>query len=259
MVDLNRTLLMVADDHCNHGQEIWRVNPDTTAPTASAPEFHPGNGGGGPALRVHFSERVAASLTGASVQVMNAGTGQAVTAGPVRVDYDSSSDTATFTFTAGLPDGNYHLTLPPSGASDPSGNALASAASLDFYLLGGDANRDRKVDFLDLAALAQNYNTSGGKTWADGDFNGDGKVDFLDLAMMAQRYNTGLAAPGAVMATPVSASTFAADWAAVTAAPVETSSAKLDTKKVKPKPVFSVHPMVRPAMTVKKALTSKRK
>src|SRR3954469_13135256 len=120
-----------------------------------------------------------------------------------------------------MADGNYHVTVPVLGASDPSGNALASAASLDFYVMGGDANRDRKVDFLDLAALAQNYNTSGGKTWADGDFNGDGNVDFLDLALLAQRYNTGLAAPGAAMSAPVSTSTFAADWAAVTAsAPV---------------------------------------
>ncbi|MDB5320179.1 MAG: hypothetical protein JWN40_1810 [Phycisphaerales bacterium] len=58
--------------------------------------------------------------------------------------------------------------------------------------LAGDANRDGTVDFLDLAALAQNYNGKSGTDdpWTGGDFNGDGIVDFLDLAAMAQHYNT---------------------------------------------------------------------
>ena len=60
-------------------------------------------------------------------------------------------------------------------------------------LADGDANADGAVDFLDLAALAQNYNTSGTLTWEQGDFNADGSVDFLDLAAMAQNYNTGQA------------------------------------------------------------------
>jgi ELWxxDGT repeat protein len=259
MVDLNRTILMVADDHGDHGQEIWRVNPDMIAPMASVPEFQPGDGGS-PVVRVHFSERVASSLTGGSLQLINVTTGQVVPASAARVDYDSATDTASFTFAGGLSDGNYHLTVPVAGATDASGNALASAASLDFYVLDGDANRDRKVDFLDLAALAQNYNGGGGKTWADGDFNGDGAVDFLDLAMMAQRYNTSLAAPGAaVTAAPVSASTFAADWAALTTAPVAATPVHTDTKKVKSKPVFSIQPVVKPAPSLKKELKPRRK
>jgi ELWxxDGT repeat protein len=259
MVELNRTLLMVADDHGIHGQEIWRVNPDVVAPTASTPEFSPG-GTGGPVVRVHFSERVAASLTGASLQVTNMTTGQIVPPGMARVDYDSASDTASFTFTGGLAEGNYHLTLPVTGATDPSGNALAIAATLDFYVLGGDANRDRKVDFLDLAALAQNYNTAGGKTWADGDFNADGNVDFLDLAMMAQRYNTALPAPGApAAAQPLSTSSFATDWAAVTAAPLTAPVVTPGVKKGKAKPVFSVKPVVKPAPPKKTPPPPRRK
>jgi probable HAF family extracellular repeat protein len=60
-------------------------------------------------------------------------------------------------------------------------------------LADGDANADGAVDFLDLAALAQHYNTSGSLVWEQGDFNGDGSVDFLDLAALAQHYNTGQA------------------------------------------------------------------
>ncbi|MDB5319304.1 MAG: Extracellular serine protease precursor [Phycisphaerales bacterium] len=78
--------------------------------------------------------------------------------------------------------------------------------------LPGDANLDGKVDFLDLARLAQSYNsTVSGTTdswWLKGDFTYDGKVDFLDLARLAQNYNTSAlpAAPGEFSAA------LAADW-----------------------------------------------
>jgi hypothetical protein len=56
---------------------------------------------------------------------------------------------------------------------DADGNGTAGGdGTFPFFSLAGDANHDRRVDFLDLAKLAQNYNSSeGGKTYADGDFN----------------------------------------------------------------------------------------
>ena len=68
-------------------------------------------------------------------------------------------------------------------------------------MLAGDANRDRTVNFNDLVALAQNYNTSG-KTFSTGDFNADGGVDFQDLVLLAQRYNTTLPPPPAAASSP---------------------------------------------------------
>jgi ELWxxDGT repeat protein len=232
-VNLNRTLLMAADDHGDHGQEVWRVNPDLVAPTVVSAEFRPGDGAK-PAVKVRFSERVAASLTSGSLQLTNLTTGQDVSTADVAIVYDSATDTATFTFSAGLADGNYHLTLPGSGITDPSGNGLATAGSLDFYVLGGDANRDRKVDFNDLVSLAQNYNTTGGKSWADGDFTGDGNVDFNDLVMLAQRYNTSLAAVGGAAPAVATSVSFAADWAAVTARPAPAAVAPAPKKKSNP-------------------------
>src|SRR5205085_1733992 len=77
--------------------------------------------------------------------------------------------------------------------------------TVDFFQLGGDANHDRSVDFNDLVALAQNYNsTGGGLTYAQGDFNFDGNVDFNDLVILAQHYNTSLGLPGSP--APVAAS-----------------------------------------------------
>jgi probable HAF family extracellular repeat protein len=54
----------------------------------------------------------------------------------------------------------------------------------------GDATADGRVDFEDLVALAQNYNTVGEMDWERGDFTGDDNVDFNDLVALAQNYNS---------------------------------------------------------------------
>jgi hypothetical protein len=68
------------------------------------------------------------------------------------------------------------------------------SAVLVRYTLLGDCNLDGKVDFHDLVALAQNYNSAGGRIWSDGDFNYDGSVNFADLVSLAQNYNSALPA-----------------------------------------------------------------
>jgi autotransporter-associated beta strand protein len=88
-----------------------------------------------------------------------------------------------------------------SGAQTASfrGQTVDATAVLARFTKLGDANLDGAVDFLDLARLAQSYNTAG-TTWSGGDFNFDGSTDFLDLATLAQNYNTALpseAIPGA--------------------------------------------------------------
>jgi hypothetical protein len=105
-----------------------------------------------------------------------------------------------------------------------------------------DANHDGKIDFLDLAALAQNYNVTDGKrTWEQGDFNGDGNVDFLDLAALAQNYNT---APGA--ATTAAAAPIAAASPVVAPELAAFMSAAVTKKQPVKKPIFSVVKVVKP-------------
>src|SRR6185503_20049488 len=70
---------------------------------------------------------------------------------------------------------------------------LVSDHQYDFFVLAGDANRDRKVDFADLVVLAQNYNATG-RNWSSGDFNYDTQVEFQDLVTLAQNYNATLPA-----------------------------------------------------------------
>jgi autotransporter-associated beta strand protein len=93
----------------------------------------------------------------------------------------------------------------PTGTTTWLGEGnIDTSAVLVRTTLYGDANLDGATDFLDLAKLAQNYNTTvkdnSDSWWTRGDFNYDGNVDFLDLALLAQNYNTALpsqAIPGA--------------------------------------------------------------
>src|SRR5207244_4321498 len=109
-------------------------------------------------IAVTFSEAVAAAPAAAALGVRNLTTSQDVPAGSLSVAYDATSARATFSFPgyAGgiLSDGNYRATLSAGAATDAAGNALAAPAVLDFFVLAGDANGDRVVNFDDLLLLS---------------------------------------------------------------------------------------------------------
>jgi hypothetical protein len=56
-------------------------------------------------------------------------------------------------------------------------------------VIPGDADGDGYVDADDAAALATNWGTASGATWAMGDFNGDGKVNAADASILAANWN----------------------------------------------------------------------
>jgi hypothetical protein len=144
-------------------------------------------------LMLQFSEDIGTGLTASDLRIDNL-SDPGVTP-TISTTYDPTTRRATMRFAPGiLPDGNYRVTLVAGGVSDAAGNP-AALSMFDFFVLAGDANRDRKVDFLDLVILAQNYG-AGGQTFASGDFNYDGDADFEDLVVLAQRYGTSLAAAG---------------------------------------------------------------
>ncbi|MDB5319867.1 MAG: peptidyl-prolyl cis-trans isomerase cyclophilin type [Phycisphaerales bacterium] len=212
------------------------ITIDTVAPTSTAPaafSYLTATQN----LVYAFSESVAASLVSGDLSLKNLTTNSFIPAASILVTYSAANNKATLTFPGyaggALPDGNYHAVLTGAAVTDVAGNPLPADVSLDFFVLAGDTNHNRTVDFTDLAAMAQNYNTSG-KTFVQGDFNYDGSVDFLDLALLAQRYNTTLAVPAApvVEAAPV--------LAAAVAAPTVEDKTKRD------KPVFSTVPVVKP-------------
>jgi len=160
-------------------------------------------------VTVKFTEDVSGGLAANALSLVN------LSGGPVpsmTFSWDLATLTGTWQFSQPLADGNYRATLDGDSVHDWSGALVdgnrdslpGGDYDFDFFSLAGDANGDRSVDFLDLAKLAQNYNTSsGGLTYADGDFNGDGSVDFLDLAKLAQNYNTNLPASPAAGPVPI--------------------------------------------------------
>jgi ELWxxDGT repeat protein len=214
------------------GREVFKV-VDDVAPRVLHAGFDPSGPNGG-VVRVYLSEGVTVGSQDAPT-LLNLNDRSVGSVGAV---YEPGTRTLAITPTSRPSDGDYRLTIPKGSLTDAGGNALASDFSFDFFVLAGDANRDRVVDFNDLVKLAQNYNTTGGKTYADGDFTGDGDVDFDDLVVLAQHYNTSL--PGAT--APSAIANFSSDLAVafVLAAPkptpVPATPRRIPSPKSKPAP-----------------------
>ncbi len=78
------------------------------------------------------------------------------------MSWDAQTWTATFTLAGGsglvVPtDGNYRATLAEEDVTNAAGEGIAADAVVDFFVLAGDANRDRWVDISDLSILATNW------------------------------------------------------------------------------------------------------
>jgi hypothetical protein len=176
-----------------------------------------------PTLRLVFSEDVSASFQPDDFVLHSLTTNSNIDPADLAISFTAIAHEIYFGFNplpgAILPDGNYRLTIPAAKLTDAAGNPLPQDIVLDFFVLAGDANRDRHVDFNDLVALAQNYNAVG-RTFSRGDFSYDGRVDFADLVLLAQRYNTFLQPP------PAAANSVIRDES--------------------PAPVFSTKPLIKP-------------
>jgi hypothetical protein len=177
--------------------------PDQLAPTVVSASF---NYLTNQSITITFSENVAPSLSLADMTLQSlTPTVTTIPNANLNLVY-GGGNTATITFPGYpggvLPDGNYKLTLNSAGITDTAGNQLdgdnngASGGdySLSFFVLAGDANRDRKVDATDLGILSLNWQAAG-RNFAQGDFNYDTVVDLMDLYILAVRFNTSLPAP----------------------------------------------------------------
>jgi len=170
---------------------------DTVAPsvTTSSFEFLTRH-----ALRVAFTEDVGASLSPGDIVLRNLTNNTTIPAGAMALAFDAAANAATVTFPglAGgiLPDGDYRATLAAAGITDRAGNALAADAQVDFFVMGADANRDRRVNLQDFNILAGNFGQPN-RDFAHGDFNYSGNVNLQDFNILAARFGTVLASPGA--------------------------------------------------------------
>jgi ELWxxDGT repeat protein len=195
MMVVGQNLFFIANDGL-HGAELWRFNNfDTTPPTITSGTYDFDHG----QIVLHFSEDVSASLTPDDLKiewVLPTGT----TFSPTDMTWDPLTNTATFThhptdaYPSIWPDGNFKLTILGADVTDDTGNAMASNYTLDFWVLAGDANRDRKVDAKDLGILSANWQGTG-KVFSQGDFDYDGDVDLIDLYLFSRNRGVTLAAP----------------------------------------------------------------
>jgi hypothetical protein len=169
-----------------------------TSPTGPVPYYSSVLMHVGPVLVFFmFLQDVGSSLDVSDLTVRNLGTNQTVAVSAV--NWDSANKAASFSLATFPPDGNYRATLSGSGVS-ANGVPMGTNVNVDFSILRGDANGDRRVDFADLLVLAQNYGGTN-KSFAQGNFDMDvqGKVDFNDLLLLAQRYGTSLIAAPLVL------------------------------------------------------------
>lgn len=85
--------------------------------------------------------------------------------------------------------------------------------TLPRQFVGGDANKDNRVNLQDFNILAGNFGSSG-QTWTGADFNGDGFVNLQDFNILAGNFG--------FMALPSDPTPD--DWAALVAAVPEPAS-----------------------------------
>jgi predicted outer membrane repeat protein len=141
------------------------------------------------------------TLSASDLVLLNVTSGQTINTGSAIVSYDAATRSATWQLNGVQPDGQYRATIPAGSVTDVSGSPLATDVLCNFFVLGGDANRDRKVDINDLAILAANWKGTG-KVFGLGDFNYDGKVDAADLGILSTHWQQALPPPPA--SVPVS-------------------------------------------------------
>ncbi|MFT3785567.1 MAG: Ig-like domain-containing protein [Tepidisphaeraceae bacterium] len=150
---------------------------------------------------VEFNESIdPATVSAGDLLATNLTTGQ--TLAPVSFS-QLDGNQLSFAFAGTLPDGNYNWTIATGAIADTYGNTTEGPISDNFYVLAGDSNRDRTVNFADLLTLAANYGQSN-MAFTQGDFDYNGSVGFSDLLILAARYNTSVPAAAIDLAAPAS-------------------------------------------------------
>jgi hypothetical protein len=115
---------------------------------------------------------------------------------PFTLAYESVTNTATLSFDGFLPNGNYTARAIAGGITNSIGELMPVDATLDFFALAGDINRDRSVNGTDFAILAGNFGKTG-QAFTQGDLTGDGFVNGSDFAILAGNFGKTVPAPAA--------------------------------------------------------------
>ena len=146
----------------------------------------------GQAVSVRFDEPVAATLAAEDLIVTDARTGLPLPAWAFAFAPRGDGAGGAWTYAAGaLPDGDYTAAIAAGAVADAAGNPLDRDLTLDFFVLAGDADRDRAVTIADFAQLRAGFGGPG--LFSEGDFNYDGQVTIADFAVLRRNFGTALA------------------------------------------------------------------
>ena len=174
------------------------VTIDLDAPVLATPFFN------FETLPLYFSftagEDLFVGLGGAAVTTTNLTTGSdagtfTVTAagGDLLITYDGDGTQPNPQM---LDNGNYLVSLLAGVATDAAGNTT-QAINGDFFVLAGDANRDRQVSLADFQILRNNFGQSP-RTFSQADFNYDGVVNLQDFTILRNNFGNSLPGPGSI-------------------------------------------------------------
>jgi hypothetical protein len=154
-------------------------------------------------LQFTFNDNVSASLGTSDIVLGNLTTSTTIPSSDLSLSYDTSTNTATFSYTGNasgiagvLPDGNYRATLLAAGITNPGGTPLQQDHVFNFFFQNGDANHDGRVNLSDFNVLAANFGQSP-RDFAQGDFNYDNAVNLSDFNLLASRFGTSVSPDGA--------------------------------------------------------------
>ena len=170
----------------------------TTPVTNTAPQFMiDGTSPGSQTVQIVFNRDIAGSPAAGDLIITNLDTNVAISSADISVQYTAATRTATWFYTgnaAGIfPDGNYRATLPAGAVDDANDIPTTQASQVDFFILDGDATRDRIVDTQDFNLLAANFGNTAAFT--QGNFDYSGTVDSIDFGRLLNNFGKRLLPP----------------------------------------------------------------
>ncbi|CAN5540627.1 hypothetical protein BH09PLA1_BH09PLA1_28300 [soil metagenome] len=136
-------------------------------------------------LSFKFDQNVTSSLGLEDIIVQRLPSGPNIS--PSALAFDASANTATFSFSGVLGNGNYRATLLASGIGGPV--PMSSNYLFDFHFFVGDADNNSVVNFDDYARIDTGFNR-GLTGFSNCDFNYDGVINFDDYALIDLAFNS---------------------------------------------------------------------
>lgn len=158
-------------------------------------------------MRFVFNRDVAGSISAGDLMLTDPISDNPVLTGQITLNYNATTRTADFRFNGNsrgiLPDGNYRAVLPTGSVDDGNDIPTTTAGQINFFILAGDGNADRRVNSIDFNLLAGRFGQTV-STPAFGDFDYSGDVDSQDATLLFGQYGKSLQVPGTA-AIPASA------------------------------------------------------